>query len=110
MAELRGFRFSCHRCEAWLTLRTSEFTSLSCSFISWKNGDHLLAPFSDGTEEMLESTAQWCALEAVPLVDSCFFFFLADFYVILAMGLKTWIYLRYLLNLLGLHTLHLWEE
>ena len=88
MAEHLGLRFSCHRCEAWLTLRTSEFTSLSCSFISWKNGDHLLAPFSDGTEEMLESTAQWCALEAVPLVESCFFF-LSDFYVILAMGLKT---------------------
>ena len=44
------------------------------------------------------------------LLIVAFFFFLADFYVILAMGLKTWIYLRYLLNLLGLHTLHLWEE
>lgn len=75
MAEHLGLRFSCHRCEAWLTLRTSDFISLSCSFIAWKNGDHLLAPFSDGIEEMLKSIPQWCALEAVPLVESCFFFF-----------------------------------
>ena len=117
MAEHLGLRFSCHRCEAWVTLRTSDFISLSCSFIAWKNGDHLLAPFSDGIEEMLKSIPQWCALEAVPLVERdsfkstplryafkhflsgvllklslllrVAFFFLSYFYVILAMGLKT---------------------